>query len=348
MAVTLEETMKPETAFGGDECVQPADAADAVPTVSVLIVTWNSEAWVERCLESLPAAFGDLSYEVIVHDNGSSDGTVGRVRGASDRRTTIHSSAENHGFAGGINRSLAGARGKYILCLNPDCEPADGSLRQLVEYLESHPDAGGAVPLLLDDSGTPQREFQLRRLPTLASLAAEILLIDRIFPDNRVTSRYRCRDLDITKHQNIEQPAAAALMLRKSVLDEVGPFDDSFAPAWFEDVDYATRLAAASQTVWLVPDSVAKHRGGASLEHVTFEEFLRIWYRNLFLYASKWLPAGQVEALRWAIIAGMWMRSGATLVGLSKLPSEREAKPGAYLKVAGDAFRRWEDSSAGD
>lgn len=347
MAVTLEETTSRDAAFSGDERIQPADAADASTLVSVLIVTWNSEEWVERCLAALPAAFGGVAYEVIVHDNNSSDGTVGRLTAAADRRTTIHTGMKNDGFAGGINHSLDRARGEYVLCLNPDCEPAAGSLRRLVEYLESHPEAGGAVPLLLDDSGAPQREFQLRRLPTFKSLAAEILLIDRIFPDNRVTSRYRYRDLDITKHQNIEQPAAAALMLRKSVFDEVGPFDDSFAPAWFEDVDYAIRLARAGKTVCLVPDSVAKHRGGASLEHVSFEDFLRIWYRNLFIYASKWLPAGQVEALRWAIIVGMWMRSGATLIGLSKLPSEREAKPGAYLRVAGDAFRRWEDSSTG-
>lgn len=343
MAVTLEETPNLPATTRGDERILTADAADAVPLVSVLIVTWNSEEWVGRCLESIPEAFAGVPYEVLIHDNRSSDETPARVNAARDSRTSVHLSAENNGFAGGINRTLAAARGAYVMSLNPDCEPAPGSLRTLVEYLESHPEAGGAVPLLLDDSGAPQREFQLRRLPTLASLAAEILLADRILPNNSVTSHYRYRDLDITMPQTIEQPAAAALMLRKSVVDEVGSFDESFAPAWFEDVDYAMRLAKAGQTVILVPDSVAKHRGGVSLEHVPFEDFLRIWYRNLFLYASKWLPGSQVEALRWAIIAGMFMRSGATLIGLSKLPSEREASPGTYLKVARDAFRRWED-----
>lgn len=342
MAVTLEDQSN-STAESGDERILTADAADAIPVVSVLIVTWNSGEWVSRCLESLPEAFAGVPYEVLVHDNSSSDETPARVNAARDRRTTVHLSGENNGFAGGINRALAVARGTYVLSLNPDCEPAPGSLRTLVDYLDSHPEAGGAVPLLLDDSGEPQREFQLRRLPTLASLAAEILLADRILPNNSVTSRYRYRDLDITMPQTIEQPAAAALMLRRSVVDEVGPFDESFAPAWFEDVDYAMRLAKAGRTVSLVPRAVAKHRGGASLEHVAFGDFLRIWYRNLFLYASKWLPASQVEALRWTIIAGMLMRSGATFMGLSKLPSEREASPRMYLKVAGDAFRRWED-----
>jgi GT2 family glycosyltransferase len=346
MAVTLEEKRN-SAAVSGDDGVRAAAAANAAAVVSVLIVTWNSEEWVARCIESLPQAFAGLPYEVIVHDNNSGDGTLARVTAIADQRTILQTSGSNLGFAGGINRALSRASGRYVLCLNPDCEPGESSLRLLVEYLDSHPDVGGAVPLLLDDSGTPQREFQLRRLPTLASLTAEILLLDRIVPDNRVTAKYRYRDLDITRPQVIEQPAAAAWMLRRSLMEQVGPFDESFAPAWFEDVDYAVRLARAGATISLVPEAVARHRGGVSLEHVPFGEFLRIWYRNLFRYATKWLPSPQVETLRWVIIAGMLMRSVAVAIGVSKLPSEREASPRMYLAVARDAFRRWEDPSEG-
>lgn len=342
MAVTLEEPTDTKPAVYGDERNRtPAAAERPEPVVSVLIVTWNSGAWVERCLEALPDAFGGVPYEVIVHDNASSDETVQFARAAADFRTTVLPSAENDGFAGGLNRVLPRARGRNLLILNPDCEPAPGSLRVLTEYLESTPRAGGAVPLLVDEAGVPQRRFQLRRLPTVGSLAAEILLLDRILPHNRFTARYRYSDLDISRDQTIEQPAAAAILLRKAVVDEVGPFDERFAPAWFEDVDYSKRLSLAGHSIRLVPAARAKHLGGASLDHVPFGEFLRVWYRNLFLYASKWFTSGQVEIIRWTIITGMLLRGGLSMAGLSK-HSGRRVPARAYLAVARDAFRRWD------
>ena len=97
--------------------------------------------------------------------------------------------------------------------------------------------------MLIDESGHSQRHFQLRRLPTLRSLASEVLLLDKLFPKNPTTAHHRYRDLDLTEPRVIEQPAAAALLLRREVMEDVGAFDESFAPAWFEDVDYCRRLA---------------------------------------------------------------------------------------------------------
>lgn len=343
MAVTLEEPTEARPDATGEQSLRAAARAEPIePSVSVLIVTWNSGAWVERCLEALPAAFDGLPYEVIVHDNASSDDTVRFARAAADSRTTVLVSEVNRGFAGGLNQALRQAEGRHVLILNPDCEPAPGSLRALVEYLDRTPDASGAVPLLVDESGVPQRRFQLRRLPTLGGLAAEILLLDRVIPRNRFTSRYRYGDLDITRVHPIEQPAAAAILMRRSVVTEVGPFDERFSPAWFEDVDYSRRLALAGHSIRLVPEARAKHRGGASLEHVPFNEFLRVWYRNLFRYSGKWFSPAEVETLRWTIIAGMMLRAAASLAGLSK-HSGRKVPAGTYLAVARDAFHRWEE-----
>ena len=307
--------------------------------LSILIVTWNSERWIDRCLRSIPAACEGLEYEVVVHDNASSDGTVTHVRDANVIR-----SATNAGFAAGTNRAFAASRGRYVFLLNPDCELAPRALTRLLEFMEPHPQIAAAVPLLIDESGDSQREFQIRRLPTLGTLAAELLLLDKLFPRNRATARYRYRDLDLTHPQRIEQPAAAALLLRREVVEEIGPLDEQFAPAWFEDVDYCQRLAVSKKELWAVPSAEVRHFGGASLEHMPFSRFVDIWYGNMWRYAKKWFGRGQVEALRWAIIAGMLLRCLAGTVGLRPRDVSRREAYRAYAGVLKRAFDRWDES----
>ena len=262
--------------------------------LSILIVTWNSERWIDRCLRSIPAGCEGLEYEVVVHDNSS----------------------ENLGFAGGTNRAFGASKGRYVFLLNPDCELAPRALTSLFGFMEAHPQIAAAAPLLSDESGDSQRDFQLRRLPTLGSLVAEVLMVDKIFPRNRVTARYRYHDLDLSMPRKVEQPAAAALLLRREVVDEIGPLDEQFAPAWFEDVDYCRRLAEKGKEVWVVPDAHVRHFGGASLEHMNFAGFVDIWYSNMSRYARKWMRPGEAEMLRWAIVTGMLMRCAVGLVGL--------------------------------
>jgi hypothetical protein len=146
------------------------DAAKAVaPDLSILIVTWNSANWIDRCLRSLPAACEGLSYEVVVYDNASTDGTLRRLPDDSAR---VIRSSRNDGFAAATNRALATSSGPFVFLLNPDCELGPRSLTLLCEFLEQHPNAAAAAPHLLDQHGDSQREFQLRRLPTRCSSGA--------------------------------------------------------------------------------------------------------------------------------------------------------------------------------
>src|SRR5687768_8073202 len=224
-----------ESAVGSS--VGKTDSPPRVIDVSIVIVTWNSARWIERCLAVLPEACGRLSFEVLVFDNASGDGTAELAQTNSPPGLHVVRSLNNRGFAGGMNEAIRVARGRYVLSLNPDCELGSGAVEALVMYGDSHPSVAAVAPLLHDPEGAPQREFQLRRFPTLRSLAAELLLLDKVLPGNRDIARYRYRDLDIGRAQAIEQPAAAALLLRRSVLEELGGFDERFSPAWFEDVD---------------------------------------------------------------------------------------------------------------
>jgi N-acetylglucosaminyl-diphospho-decaprenol L-rhamnosyltransferase len=308
--------------------------------LSIAIVTWNSERWIDRCLQSIAAACGDLAYEVVVYDNASTDATLAAVGDA----VTVIRGASNDGFAAGVNRTASTTRGRYFFLLNPDCELGPRALEILVRFLDENPAIAAAAPLLSDDEGDSQREFQLRRLPTLATLISEVFGIDKLFPKNRMTARYRYRELELTHPQPVEQPAAAALLLRREVFSEVGPLDEQFSPAWFEDVDYCRRLAEAGHTIFVVPASRARHFGGASLEHIAFAEFIALWYRNMWLYARKWHTRGQAELLRWAIILGMILRIPLAFAGIADHHLGRLAAARAYAGVMRKAYKRWSNN----
>jgi GT2 family glycosyltransferase len=306
--------------------------------VSILIVTWNSSRFIGGCLDAIPAACDGFTYEVIVHDNASDDATLERVDGDVN---VILRSSQNDGFAAGTNRAFETSRGRYVFLLNPDCELAPGAVALLRDFLDKNPAAAGAVPLLVDEHGQSQREFQLRRLPTLRTLASELLAFNKLFPKNRTTAHYRYRDVELEAPAPIEQPAAAALLLRRETFEEVGRFDEQFSPAWFEDVDFCRRLASNGKSIWVVPAARAKHYGGASLEHLTFARFVDIWYGNMWRYAQKWLPPGEREALRWLVIAGMTLRLGAALLGIAHPEVGRRKTLAAYAGVLKKAFHRW-------
>lgn len=328
--------------------VESVPRISAVPAtrpidVSILVVTWNSESWIERCLTSIPAACGRLNFEVLVYDNASADGSRESVERSPIDEVQLIRGSVNSGFAAGMNEAMLRSRGRMVFFLNPDCELKRGAIETLVDYLEQRPEVAAVAPILIGDDGQPQRDFQLRRFPTLRSLAADLLMVDDLFPANRARSHYRYGDLDITRPQAVEQPAAAALLVRRDACDQVGAFDERFFPAWFEDVDLCQRLWRAGLPIHVNPAAVVTHHGGASLPHVGFEDFLSTWYRNLFHYAEKWFSTSHVEALRWLIITGMILRTGALSLGMSA-PISRTTAIRAHLRVLKEAFHRWDES----
>jgi GT2 family glycosyltransferase len=308
-----------------------------------VIVTWNSAAWIDRCLDALAAACEGIDHEVIVFDNASSDPTARAVTSRGQGVQFI-ASTTNTGFAAGVNKAVGAAKGRHFLLLNPDCEPSRGSVTELVRFLDEHQDVAAAVPLLMGDDGLPQRDFQLRRLPTIGAIAAEVLMLNKLLPNNRVIRRAHYRDLALDGPQVVEQPAAAAMLIRRDAFDRIGELDERFVPAWFEDVDFCKRLNDAGDKICLVPTALVLHHGGASLSHVSFEHFADVWYRNLYAYSRKWMRS-RSEVVRWMIISGMALRIGALLVGVSGAPAGRRVALKAYSRVMRRALSAWHDAS---
>jgi hypothetical protein len=295
---------------------------------SAIVVTCNSARSIERCLGALRQ---QSACERIVVDNASRDDTIARVQ-AADPHARLVQNCENLGFAAAANRGAQLAAGKVLLFLNPDAVAQPGALQALAAALA--PERVGAVGgLLLRGDGRPDRGFTVRRFPTTLSMAAEILLFNRLWPRNPVNRRYRCLDLDYARSQDVDQPAGACLAVRREAWADVGGFDESFFPVWFEDVDFCRRLRARNWRILYCPQAVFAHSGGHSVNQLPLLDRQLFWYRNLLRYFRKHQGSAAVATLRAAIALGMGMRSLAALLGFAPPDAGMRGALRAYARV---------------
>jgi len=270
--------------------------------IAIVIVTYNSESEIGACLD---AAVG-TGAEVVVVDNASGDGTVAQI---ARRGVKLIANPSNRGFAAAVNQGLTATMCEYVLLLNPDAVLATGleALRRACD----EPRTAGAGGLLLDENGQPQIGFMVRRLPTPAALILEVLVLNRIWPNNPVNRRYRGLGLDYSATTEVEQPAGAFVMIRRAVWQELGGFDEGYFPLWFEDVDFFRRAVDRGHHSYLVPEVVAKHTGGHSLGKIPVEMHRLYWYRNLLRYAARHFGPMAFRAVSLAVVTGSFLRMTA-------------------------------------
>ena len=283
---------------------------------SAIVVTHNSGATIGACLEAL--AHEDC--EIVVVDNASADYTVQRIEEfVAWNPVCLIANEQNLGFGAAINQGAREATGDVLLVLNPDAIAEPGAVAALLRCLETTKAAavGGA---LLETDGQPARGFAFRRIPTLAPLLYEVLLVNRLWPGNPVNQRYRCLDANYSQQQEVEQPAGACLAVTRTAWDSVGGFDEQFFPVWFEDVDLCKRLLDLGLKIFYCPEARFRHSGAHSVGQLTFRDQQIFWYMNMLRYARKHFSKRQVFFLRSAIVKGMLLRSVAALFGARKAP----------------------------
>lgn len=229
--------------------------------VSVLLLSWNTRELTLECLDSLPASVDDdLTFEVIVVDNGSHDGSAEVLAERSDISLIVNE--ENRGYAAAVNQAYEFARGRFILLLNSDVEFRPGALSVLLRFLREHPDAAGVGPLYLNPDGTEQQHHF--RLPTFAATIGNMSrLLSRLPPFARSVRAYRMLDDDFSAPRPVEQPSASCLLLRRSVLPDAHLMDERY-PIYFNDVALAHSLMQQGHQLWMTPEAVVVHEHGAS------------------------------------------------------------------------------------
>jgi hypothetical protein len=298
---------------------------------SVIVVAHNSAEAISSCLEALSRE----DCEIVVVDNASRDATTARVEEfVAWHPVRLISNAENLGFGAAVNQGAREASGDIFLILNPDAVAEPGAVTALLSCIEStHAAAVGGA--LLEDDGNPARGFAFRRLPTLASLLAEVLLLNQLWPGNPINRRYRCLNADYSQLQRVEQPAGACLAVTRTVWDAAGGFDEQFFPVWFEDVDLCKHLLDLGETIFYCPGARFRHSGAHSVGQLTFRDKQLFWYTNMLRYARKHFSSGKVTVLRLAIIKGMLLRSVGALLGARHGP--RRETLSAYWAVIREA-----------
>jgi GT2 family glycosyltransferase len=274
--------------------------------VSIVIVNWNSGPFLERCLRSLREHA--TGCEIILIDNASQDGSADFARNMKFPGLLIWNKT-NAGFGPACNQGWKAARESEILLLNPDTECLPNSVAELAQRLLSSPDCWAAGGRVINRQGKNQPGFNLRALPEMGSTAAELLLLDELWPGNRWTRSHRMANWNYDRAGEVEQPAAACLMVRRSALEKIGGFDERFIPAWFEDVDLCKRIHDAGGKILYEPEARFVHEGGISLRTLAPEEFLRCYHRNQILYFRKHYGDRSAERVRRLVIAGMRMRA---------------------------------------
>jgi N-acetylglucosaminyl-diphospho-decaprenol L-rhamnosyltransferase len=293
--------------------------------IGIVIVTYNSQSEIGGCLD----AAGQSGAEIVVVDNASTDGTIGEVR---NRGVRLVANATNRGFAAAVNQGFAALATPNVLLLNPDAELA-GGLEALSKACRL-PGAAAAGGKLLDAEGRPQIGFMVRQLPTPLVLILEVLLLNRIWPNNPVNRRYRGLQLNYNMRIPVEQPAGAFLMVRRAVWQELGGFDESFFPLWFEDVDFCRRALDRGHQLYYVPEAVARHRGAHSISQLSVEKRRIYWYRSLIRYSAKHFRPSSFRVVCMAVVAGSVFRGvGETILQGSFRPLA------AYGKVVRHASR---------
>ncbi|HEX3529826.1 MAG TPA: glycosyltransferase [Thermoanaerobaculia bacterium] len=291
------------------------------PLLSGIVVHWHNE---EQLAELTTAWPRDPRFELLVVDNGSSAPLrLGPARLLRPER--------NLGFAGGANAGIAAARAPIVLLLNPDAVPEDGALDRLFEGFAAWPDAAGLAPRLTGMDGESQAAWQLRPLPSAWSCLLHALPFGgtpRPIPEPPAGTV-------------VEQPAAAALALRREALARIGGLDAGFYPAWFEDVDLARRLRSDGAVLRYWPAARFRHHLGSTVARLGYGPFLWIYYRNLTRYLEKHHGRAWALAARVALVLGVMVRLILLPLHRPRRAVSRGEAARGLMAVLGGAVSGW-------
>lgn len=238
--------------------------------LSIIIVSWNVAKDLSRCLESIGENPPSCEFEIIVVDNASTDDTVEVIENKFPAIKIIANN-ENLGFAAGNNRGIAEAQGEYVLLLNPDTIIHSRSLDTLLDFMYDNTDVGVCGPELLNDDGSIQRSA--RRYPTFRGALHRHTAFKSLGVFKGEYEKWLMKDFGQDEQKDVDQLMGAALMIRKSVLDEIGGMDERFF-MYYEEVDLCYRVKQTGRRVVFLPQATITHLGGRSAEQVPVEKQL--------------------------------------------------------------------------
>lgn len=262
----------------------PLVRASWVADVAIVVVTHESAAVIDECLESIRSV-GSHKAQVVVVDNMSSDGTA-EIVAARHPEVTLVRKRRRSGYATNCNVGVAVTRARHVLLLNPDTVVLGDAVDTLIRYLDAHPEVGVAAPRLVYRDGTPQPSA--RRFPTVATVLIRRTPLRRLFPNSNLEQRF-LHGVDAADHgtaPDIDWALGAALAVRSEAWADLEGLDGGFR-LYCEDADLCWRAHLVGWAVRYLPDAVIAHDLG---EHTRkhFFTIRTVWHlRGMLRFARK-------------------------------------------------------------
>lgn len=282
--------------------------------LSIVIVNYNVRHFLDQCLASVFHALEGIDGEVIVIDNASSDDSVPMLRERYADRITLIVNTDNPGFSKANNQGIAIAKGEYVLLLNPDTLVAADSFSACIDFMDTHPDAGGLGVKMIDGTGTFLPESK-RALPTPWVSFYKIFGLSALFPRSKTFARYHLTYLSADENHEIEILSGAYMWMRKSVLEQIGYLDETFF-MYGEDVDLSYRIILGGYKNYYVADTQILHYKGESTKKGSLN-YVRVFYQAMIIFAKKHFAGRQqqwfIQAIRLAVYVRALMAIGHRL-----------------------------------
>lgn len=296
--------------------------ASSRPTVSVVVVSYNTRQMTLACLSALYEDLGDVPAEVWVVDNASSDGSPDAIR-VRFPQVRLIANDRNVGFGVANNQAIAQASGEFVLLLNSDAFPKPGAVRVLVDYLRHNPRVGVVGPRLLNADGSLQTSCF--RFPSPARAWLENLWVSSLFANHPVLGDYRSWAHDAERE--VDWVIGACLLARREVCQQVGGFDERFF-MYAEETDWQRRIRQAGWEIGFTPKAEVVHFGGAS-GAAEKPRINRRFFESLDRYEQKHHGWTGLVLLRAAMVVGCSIRTVLWTAALAS-PTRR---PKARAKV---------------
>jgi len=286
---------------------QPSDLA--FMDLSIIILSHNSKQDLERLLPSVfgsegisfdkidPSTSSGTNFvgEVIVVDNGSSDGTLDWLKAKNYQLKAVGN--QNNGFAAGNNLGIRSSSGKYILLLNPDTEVETGTFEMMLKFMDDHPEIGISGCKVVKGDGKLDLACR-RRFPNPWNSFKRLFLLSN--------QDYNYTDTDENKSMEVDSVMGAFLLIRKTVIDQIGLLDEKFF-MYGEDLDWCWRCKEAGFKVWYYPATSITHYKGSSSSKIPFKA-LQWFHQAMWIFYKKHYKNKYPFFLNWLVWLGVYFR----------------------------------------
>ncbi|MBX4205323.1 MAG: glycosyltransferase family 2 protein [Candidatus Doudnabacteria bacterium] len=253
--------------------------------LSIIIVNYNTKDLTRKCLASVFASSTNFVFEVLVSDNGSSDGSIEMIRSEFPQVRLLENNA-NLGFSKGNNVAIEQAQGQLVLLLNTDTEVRSNTLELSVRYMYAHPDVGIMGCKVLLPNGR-LHEASRRRFPNPANAFLRLFGLAKF-------SNYNYRNVSVDEEMEVDSVVGAFLMIKKEVIDKIGLLDEEFF-MYGEDLDWCWRAKEAGFKVMYYPAAEITHYLYGSSKAVAFRsvrwayDAMKIFYRKHYAASHNFL-----------------------------------------------------------